>query len=499
MVAVGSRLRDRTGTPVISARYHLFARATEGAFTCLTESGPHVSLGRHEVCDSFRGAMFEFGACKRCGAVHLTGAVRPGEGGFVFVPRIKYGERRVWLLLGDSPVVTDEDDEDIEGTPEVKGHDGFLCASCGGLHDSARLVCDRCEATTLWPVRQINSHQDSPSGCASCGARGFGMVRQFESGNDAAVAVLASALYQALPPAADDATADQPGEGRKLLSFSDSRQAAAFFAPYFESSYSGIQHRTLILEGLRAATRDDEAVGIADLTYHVAKAADRAHVFARRMSRRQREREAALWIMQELVAMDDRQSLEGLGLLRVDLERGRGWATSPALKSLGLAGDECWALLSELLRTLRQQGVILMPEDVDPRDEAFDPRRGPIYVREDGSEPGRKVLSWLPTRGVNRTVLSSPWSPDYDARRSQGFLATPPAMQSPPRPSGDSIGCSGRHSGTCTTPGSTGSSPSKKRTISSMSRARPEPSIFSRIPSRARTSGAHEQKCVSCR
>ena len=54
------------------------------------------------------------------------------------------------------------------------------------------------------------------------------MVRLFESGDDAAVAVLTTALYQAQPPAANDALADQPGEGRKLLTFSDSRQAAAF-------------------------------------------------------------------------------------------------------------------------------------------------------------------------------------------------------------------------------------------------------------------------------
>ena len=39
----------------------------------------------------------------------------------------------------------------------------------------------------------------------------------------------------------------------RLLLFSDSRQAAAFFAPYLETSYSAIQHRRLILEGLRAA------------------------------------------------------------------------------------------------------------------------------------------------------------------------------------------------------------------------------------------------------
>ena len=61
------------------------------------------------------------------------------------------------------------------------------------------------------------------------------------------MSVLSTALYQALPPSTDAEQADQPGEGRKLLLFSDSRQAAAFFAPYLQSSYGTIQHRRLIL------------------------------------------------------------------------------------------------------------------------------------------------------------------------------------------------------------------------------------------------------------
>jgi len=85
---------------------------------------------------------------------------------------------------------------------------------------------------------------------------------------------------------------DQPGEGRKLLMFSDSRQAAAFFAPYFETTYQTIQHRRLILDGLGRATRDGDPAHIGDLAYHVVKAAEAAHVFQRRMSLQERQRSA---------------------------------------------------------------------------------------------------------------------------------------------------------------------------------------------------------------
>jgi hypothetical protein len=405
VVAVGSSTTDNSASAVLSARYHLFARATEGAFTCLTTAGPHVSLARHESCTSCAGAMFEFGTCKRCGAVHLVGAVRALDGGHRFEPRIRREDRQVWLLLGEAPMVADEDDEAFDPTP-VTGDDFQLCGTCGALHARRVAVCGQegCTETSLWPVRRLNTRQDSPSGCLVCGARSTAAVRKFESGNDAAAAVLATALYQSLPPADDDGMADQPGEGRKLLSFSDSRQAAAFFAPYLEDSYGTIQRRRLILSGLANNLHSNEPASAADLIFHVTKAATAAHVFERRKSQQEREREVALWVAQELVAIDDRQSLEGTGLLRVDLDLDPRWRPVPGLLTVGLTEDECWTLMIELVRSVRQQGVLTMPGGVSPRDEAFDPRRGPIYLRENGADATRKVLSWLPTRGVNRRM-----------------------------------------------------------------------------------------------
>ena len=49
--------------------------------------------------------------------------------------------------------------------------------------------------------------------------------------------------------------------------------------------------------------------------------------------------------MQEVLSIDDRQSLEGLGLLRVDLDREPFWQPPAALTSLGLTEDESWRLL----------------------------------------------------------------------------------------------------------------------------------------------------------
>ena len=186
-------------------------------------------------------------------------------------------------------------------------------------------------------------------------------------------------------------------------------------------------------------------------------AADRAHVFERRRSRQERQRETSLWLMAELVATDDRQSLEGRGLLRADLGREPGWRLPAGLAALGLSEQESWDLLGELVRSLRQQGAITMPDDVDPRDEHFDPRRGPIYVRAEAAEPKRKVLSWLPTRGMNRRldyvtrVLKAAGSAADPARccRDAGGSWKASGMGGWPRPTTDGSASSARW----TTPG----------------------------------------------
>ena len=259
-----------------------------------------------------------------------------------------------------------------------------------------------CSAAGLRPVRRLAAASGTPNGCLACGARGTGMVRLLESGNEAAAAVLATALYQALPP--DEELADRPGGGRKLLTFSDSRQAAAFFAPYLESSHALVRQRRLIMDGLARATARDAEATVDDLIEETAAAAGRAGVFSRRESRQGRRREAARWVLRELVALDERQSLEGLGLLRVGLGADPSWRPPGPLLDLGLSAPECVLLLTELLRTVRLQGALTMPEEVDPADEMFDPRRGPIYVRGDGAEARLRVLSWLPTRGVNKRL-----------------------------------------------------------------------------------------------
>ncbi|MEV1111262.1 DEAD/DEAH box helicase [Micromonospora sp. NPDC049751] len=403
LVALANSVHDSDGAPVLSARYHLFARATEGAFTCLGPHGPHVSLTRHERCEHCGDAAFEFGTCRRCGTVYLSGTLERIGTHAVFRSRRSRDEQQVWMALVDT-VATDEDEEPTGGNARSAGELGGMCTRCGVFQNGPATTCPRCPDATMRQVRFLRQRTDELTACLSCGGRGDGLIRLFSSGNEASASVLATALYQKLPVAPDPIQQGLRGGGRKLLLFSDSRQSAAYFAPYLEDSYQRMQRRRLLHEGAHAAAGNGDEVRLEDVIYHTSRAADRFGIFERRQSRQARERQVSLWAQVEVVGVDERNSLEGRGLLVWDMSRDPAWTPPRPLTDLGLTADEAWALIGELVRSIRLQGAVAALDGVDPRDEAFEPRLGPIYVRGTGADARRKVLSWLPTKGVNRRL-----------------------------------------------------------------------------------------------
>lgn len=409
---------------LLPARYHAFARALEGVFVCLNASShadqrSHLFLQRHEVCPECGGWVIELATCVRCGAIYAVGEVPPGrlQNSPQHLPILRQLTNYVhdrpaqpaYFLLGAKEGNIDEDEAVVNGDDimeeDAHGYPCRLCLHCGTLLPVHQQQCP-CGGMTI-PLREMLLKQgQEPTGCLHCGARSTNpIIFRFLTGQDAPVSVLATALYQQLPPSQDQEVIDLPGQGRKLLIFADSRQDAAFFAPYLEQTYNKVLHRRLIFNTLLSDQDGlDGHLRLQDIVHRLLRQAEQAGFFHQSQSLDERKRIVTAWLQQELVTLDHRLSLEGVGLLQFRLARPMHWRPPAALRQSlwNLNDEEIWLLIALLLDTLRQQGVTTFPENVDPGDECFAPRNRAYFIRKDQAQSKASILSWLPTRGSNR-------------------------------------------------------------------------------------------------
>jgi len=427
-LAVRAR-RDAESAPLLPARYHVFMRALEGAYVCLnadahTPDQPRVFLNRREKCPHCGSMVWELRTCHRCGMGYLTGQIGK-EGSPIYfsshtAPDQEIEGETCGFTFTQQVVSLDEDEAVSEGTsldetPDILEDPWTLCLSCGAIEQGVN-VSTGCTCSPNSPKVVLNRLSDklvegrgpyvTIKQCVSCGGRNNqGIVLPFLTGQDAPVSVLATSLYQNLPAADDEEMQFLPGQGRKLLVFSDSRQDAAFFAPYLERTYQQILRRRLILQTIEEDQDAKEGdLRMQDMVSRVRKRAERCGWFLPNDSRDKRNSTVYKWLMQEFVALDRRISLEGSGLIQFCLVKPEGWRPPTPLISdpWNLTTEEAWILTVTLFDTLRTQACIRFPESVDPRDEDFAPRNQMFFISDSTPDPRNHIFSWLPARGNNR-------------------------------------------------------------------------------------------------
>ncbi len=422
--------------PLLPARYHLFVRAIEGAYLALRPTR-QLYLERREqvVIDNQHYTVFEIATCRQCGATYFVGE-RQEQGGRTVLkqPGKRYyehaGNLEFYLLLdeGTGPVPDDEDEiTDYGEALEYTENDRYrLCAVCGAI-DKETLLSPLCGCGNENQVTVIDVHAKDGMvhKCPACGRQSpANLVWRFLTGKDATASVLATAFYQQIPPrktalngadgdevvnedgwepptlrAATGLGSDRVREGRQLLVFSDSRQDAAFFAPYLDRTYSQILRRRLILEVIedyRESVLQDRW-RVQDLIGPLVQTAERVGLLAGK-SPQEKRGEAWKWVLYELLRIDRRNGLEGVGCLGFSLVKPDGWYAPPALLEWGLSEDEVWRLAEILLDTLRVKGAILFPDNVSPTDQFFYPRNREYFFRDLGSDVQSRISSWSPSR-----------------------------------------------------------------------------------------------------
>lgn len=398
--------------PILPARYHFLLRALEGAFVCLHPLHPsgakRLRLARHAECPScadagIKALMFELGVCRFCGAEYLLGRIASGYGQTCFFPVNAAWNLYDRLLWGEEAEEDDEDESASLADANERFEKEYLCPACGALAPQAVSDCSCPEPPQRIPVVRaiLPPDVDVQRRCLACAGRANSdIVYRFVTGSDAPAAVVATSLYQALPPSPAGSQRRSVGEGRKLITFADSRQDAAFFAPYLERTYRRAVQRSLIAAAIFSMKGDPPRTS--DLELPIRELAEKSFVLDPDDGPQANSTQVRSWLMREILAVDRRQSLSGTGIAEIRIAMPVGFEPPAPLLRLGLKAEEARALLWVLLDTLRLQGAVGLPQGVDIRDPMFAPRNVTTVVRQSGTEPG--VLSWLPGKGRNRRL-----------------------------------------------------------------------------------------------
>ncbi len=437
---------DLESLPLLPARYHVFARALEGAFVCLNEEAHkklpsekqgRLFLHRQKYCPHCKSRVFELATCTRCGTAYLIGEEKPGsemesdKDGFAPIQSASYllqnsamysttvAKKTHYYTVVSKFSEIDEDEiiADQESTPDdlnenLRPNELELCSSCGQVQPHGNRVCD-CKD----PLIKINEvelgRKQTLHRCISCSTRSSGgVVYRFLTGQDAPVSVLADALYQHVPASTAKNHDDLPGHGRKMLNFTDSRQNAAFFAPYIERAHERNLRRRLIMLTLN---KDPEAhkgqLRLSTVMERLRFRIDQENVYPSNELPVDKEKRVAVWMMQEFSPLDRRISLEGLGLLRFEPDIPENWDLPDFLQSSpwNFNREQAFRLIVNLLNTIRYQGAItyLLNEKTDLLHDAkdsFAPRSKPFYVRLEGSMARKGIFSWKPSAHANARI-----------------------------------------------------------------------------------------------
>ncbi|MRG98178.1 DEAD/DEAH box helicase [Polyangium spumosum] len=238
LLDAASSAKNPTGEHLLPLRGHFFVRTSPGLWTCLDSKCAgrkgtklddaawpfgKVFLSHRERCDCCDSLIFQVVLCTTCGTPALPARDRTGT----LTPRLLDESHTVDL---DTDEESDDDDAD---------------AGMGAKGASNELIVGEKHGATI-PFRPLNARTGEPAArgstivhlaksesgepeCPGCGARESKThvrFRPLRLGAPFYLSVGIPAVLERLP--AEEKT--QPAEGRRLLTFSDSRQGSARFA-----------------------------------------------------------------------------------------------------------------------------------------------------------------------------------------------------------------------------------------------------------------------------
>jgi hypothetical protein len=406
---------DDESFPLLPGRYHIAVNGIEGIAVRPSgedEGWQDIKVARHHR-DREQGYFYPLLVCRKCGQPYLEGFE---EGGRLHHRRPDQSdakaERRVFWLGKPTNHVDDEEDEADEAAPNqylrywLDPLTGELASGENAIALHA-IQTDKDEEEKAWYVKK----------CPACGGRASGadaeIVTRMHPGNEALGSVVTQRVLEALPGSEIDHSDPRPAQGRNLLSFSDNRQDAAFFAPYFERTSADLALRSAIRQVLKERDQPVDARQLAEQIFQQWQRDGRQAVLLDANGDIRTDRQDVTSLLLGAIGAEfctpagRRNSLESLGVALVTYETNRLRGLRQKVQGFWpaqLPKDEASidALIHFLLENIRREKALARFYGVDLRD-AFtwgDYNQHRSFDIQGGEEA--VIYKWLPAQNQKR-------------------------------------------------------------------------------------------------
>ena len=421
-VEVASRA-CKNGEKLFDSRYHTFLRATEGIFITLA---PHKTLSLTRKNKIYDGKeewkVFEAVTCSHCHALYLLGYKDKNSNILVQKSTAEPGEIQEAYLVADSYSDTDEG-ESLADNEEVV-EECEICPHCGFIRSANEVTKTSCGHHTpfvkVFRVKTTNTKDGRVTKCIHCeNVNRMGILRGFFSGQEASTSVIGTALFEQLPSHEKKVTINESGfdffeeedseiveeihKAKQFIAFSDSRQAAAYFASYFSTSYDAILFGKIIRETVDEST---DAVSLPDFVDKVAKKLEDNEIIPFDEYLRQKKSGNAgkinysklAWqaVLRELISNQEEHSLMSLGMLGIGFNP---TIKFPTKEHYGMKTEDYAKLCTILALSMISDGAIYYPVSFTPAEKEYFAYKGIEKTYRLNKSDGY-VKSFLPSKAT---------------------------------------------------------------------------------------------------
>lgn len=431
---------------LLPARYHLFVRPPQGIWACLnptcSKKQPENQWSNlfaipRKTCDVCEAPVYPLVVCRTCGQVYVR-LQKEGKKYLAEAAMEDDAENHyvTWRPIRKNLALREDegDDEDTlveqAGESVLKQSEMTLCVSCQQkVRANGKCGCAN-KSKHIVKLHLLQKEQLAKKGekrgvktetvthineCGRCHSRALGdteIATEITMNALTPLAVLTEDLYQELPESSQAEIRRKAGNGRKLLSFYDSRQGAARFAAFVQDIVNQQAYRRIIREAITTTATNTywpDLEGVSEKCLDLALKYRIAHndsmIKERDLPRHspylnQRQKKQLVVHMRKRVFAEittqlrSRQSLEALGLMTVQyFEPDHVPDFTDLAGKIGLTSAETRALVEYLLDDLRRGKVVVLPDGVNRDDPIFGRNKfSPRLARHDA---GQNEVAWI--------------------------------------------------------------------------------------------------------